>query len=382
MAETRVENAERRMPRDKLRAVSQVERQHDELTYIAGLTDERRLPRVGKIRLGERRTKPGGKEYPAALDYFKFDDEILDAFPQIADAYADRKTGEIAPKELRLVFPVEDRAVIFPQSYKLYGSTRGLRCKGNGKRARRAFCAKCSEFQCDHKDAERVYSWIDCPCDLLKNGDCRPVGSLMVILPDITMGGVFQIDTSSRNSIVDINSGIEFIRALCGHVALIPLKLRLAPRQVRPGGNVLTVYTLQIVFDGNLDTVRKLRQSWSGPQAVPLIEAPHDEGDEIEPVLVPDGDVVDHQMKADPTPPKAESAKQASFDHEAPLPVSVDQTEDIQGVVQDGLGWTDDDLAVWLNKTFRAERLDQLTEPQADKALSILRDLKAKKEEG
>ena len=41
---------------------------------IPGISDVARLPRLGKIRLGEKRVAQSGKEYPAALDHFNFTD--------------------------------------------------------------------------------------------------------------------------------------------------------------------------------------------------------------------------------------------------------------------------------------------------------------------
>ena len=37
---------------------------------IIGLSEKLRLPRRGKIRLGEKKVSAKGKEYPSALDYF------------------------------------------------------------------------------------------------------------------------------------------------------------------------------------------------------------------------------------------------------------------------------------------------------------------------
>lgn len=37
---------------------------------IKGLSNVRRLPRLGKIRLGVKRQKEGGKVYPVEVDHF------------------------------------------------------------------------------------------------------------------------------------------------------------------------------------------------------------------------------------------------------------------------------------------------------------------------
>jgi len=245
-----------------------------ELNRIKGLSDERRLPRIGKIRLGERRISARtGEEYPVALDHFKFDDETRQAYPEIQEIYG------LEPKELDVLLPADQQEVVFPQSYKLYGFSHGLKCKGNGERAVRFLCAKCHQLTCKHKDVERVRVEVKCPCDLLAKGECRPVGSLMVMLPRITCAGVFQIDTGSRTNIVDLNSGIAYVRRLCGRAAMVPLKLRRVPRLMHPGGRAVTVYTLQLVFDADLETIARI-QSGRRPTEY-VIEPPHDDGDEL-----------------------------------------------------------------------------------------------------
>jgi hypothetical protein len=84
-----------------------------------------------------------------------------------------------------------------------------LKCEGNGEEALR----RNDEGQWD----ERA-----CPCDLLdaKNG-CKKVGSLKVIIPRVSWGGIYEIVTSSLNSMLDVQSGIDYIRGLVGRVVLV-----------------------------------------------------------------------------------------------------------------------------------------------------------------
>ena len=210
------------------------------ISRIKGLSEIRRLPRLGKIRLGERRTSRGGKEYPAALGHFKFDEESVQEYPAIVKLYGSE------PTELDIVLPLDETEKVFPQAYKLYGSGRGLKCKGDGERAFQRVCSKCNSTDCDCEDPAFEFTETACPCKLKDTGHCRPMGSLMVMLPKVSLAGVWQIDTSSYHSIVDLNSGIDFVRALCGRVAMIPLKLRLVARTVHPEGQATTVHTLQL----------------------------------------------------------------------------------------------------------------------------------------
>ena len=70
-------------------------------TRIKGVSDQRRLPRLGKIRLGVKATAKSGKEYPVEKDYFVVP-------PEVAAIYGEQ------PKELDVMLPVNDPEVCFP----------------------------------------------------------------------------------------------------------------------------------------------------------------------------------------------------------------------------------------------------------------------------
>ncbi len=91
---------------------------------IKGLKEQRRLPRLGKIRLGEKALSQKGNPYPKATDYFVCPPEVQAVYgPQ--------------PRELDVMFPVEDEDVFLNVWYKCYGSGTGLLCKGDGEVATR-----------------------------------------------------------------------------------------------------------------------------------------------------------------------------------------------------------------------------------------------------
>lgn len=166
---------------------------------IKGLSDKRRLPRMGKIRLGIM-VKSGEKTHPKEVDYF--------VCPPIV-----QKTYGPEPKELIVVFPMEDEEKFFQQFYMKYGNGV-LQCKGDGEIG--------TYFDFDKMSFEEK----KCPCDFLEKGKCKAVGRLQFMLPEVEeAAGVWQIDTSSKNSIIDINSGIEYIRGICGRISMIPIKL-------------------------------------------------------------------------------------------------------------------------------------------------------------
>ena len=181
-------------------------------TRIKDLSDKRRLPRLGKIRLGIKAKTPAGKEYPKEVEYFVVPTEI-------AAVYGDK------PTELDVIIPLNDLETVFPQAYKWY-TAKGLRCIGNGETAMRM------------DEVAGVMKEHTCPCDQLSKAkpECSRRAHLMVMLPKINAGGVYQIDMGSYNSIVDVNSGLDYIQALVGRFAMIPLKLKRIPRETNKEG--------------------------------------------------------------------------------------------------------------------------------------------------
>ena len=205
------------------------------ITRIKGLSEKRRLPRLGKIRLGiKKKSSKTGAEYPAEVPYFVVPDEVQ-------KVYGDK------PTEIDVMFPLDDIDAVFPVSYKYYGSGKGLKCNGDGEIA---YCA-------DEKTKEVIEK--KCPCNLLEEGKCKQSGTLSVILQKINVGGVYQITTSSFNSIVDLASGIDYVKALIGRVAMVPLKLRRVETETHHEEKKQTHYTLQVVMDANIDAINQLR---------------------------------------------------------------------------------------------------------------------------
>ncbi|HPD11231.1 MAG TPA: hypothetical protein PLN56_09600 [Methanoregulaceae archaeon] len=193
-------------------------------TRIVGVSERRRLPRLGKIRLGVKAVTGSGKEYPREVDYFVVP-------PEVAAVYGER------PKSLDVMFPINDLDTVFPQALKYYGSGRGLKCIGNGVTA----------MSLDENTQAMVER--SCPCSRLeKGGGCMRRASLMVLLPKVSLGGVYQIDMSSWNSIVDINSGIDYIQALIGRFAMVPLILSRVAMEVQHQDGRTVHYPLRLLL--------------------------------------------------------------------------------------------------------------------------------------
>jgi len=210
---------------------------------IKGVSNIRRLPRLGKIRLGER-TEEG-----QIIENHHF------VVPQeVAAIYGDK------PIFLDIILPSEDDEVIFSQFMKLYTRTGGIMCRGNGETA--------TFYNPTSKQMEEK----ECPCEKAESGNCRRKANLLVMLPKVNMGGVYQIDTPGINSIININSAISkedgFIRSLCGRISFIPLTLARVEKEcqyIDKEGALRRKphWPMQIFYKGNLEDVAKLRAAAS-----------------------------------------------------------------------------------------------------------------------
>jgi hypothetical protein len=257
---------------------------------IRGLSDARRIPRLAKIHLGVKLpSKDGDNEYPKAVDFFVLPMPDIKGrgaeFWRLASAYRvleasravekdpakqaeldnrlrdgeamlsgllDPMGKQIAaiygpmPRELDVVFPVEDKNQIFHQALKYYRSGVGSWCRcDDGEVALRV------------NDKTGLMDEIACPgrpdrrtgkpgCEHYGPRKCGIKCNLMVILPRISIGGAFQIDTGSVNSVIDINSGFDQVQAVAGRVSMVPCKLRVVSRQVQPEGKKKVVHTLSL----------------------------------------------------------------------------------------------------------------------------------------
>lgn len=242
------------------------EKEMDDMA-IKGLSEVRRLPRLGKIRLGVKKKKISEKtgkevEYPAEVDYFILDpqtpvelenDKIKQEFSKL---YGEQ------PKSIKIMFPVANPDVYFPQFYKRYGSGTALKCKGDGETA---VCAT-DEFTAGLKVIRRdelgmpVVKCLGRECIYYKQKECSEIGTLQVLLPDLPGAGVWQITTGSYNSIVNLNSCIEYINAVCGRAHMMPLVLERRMQEIAKDGKKTKHYILHLNMDFRLADLQKFAQ--------------------------------------------------------------------------------------------------------------------------
>jgi hypothetical protein len=225
---------------------------------IKGLSEVRRLPRLGKIRLGIKKVSEKGTEYPAEVDYFILDPQTpSDLENEKIKADFEKLYGEKA-KTINIMFPVADPGVYFPQFYKRYGSSTSLKCKGDGTEAQ---CATV-EFAKGLKilrNNELGLPVVECngrEC-IYYGKECSEVGTLQVLLPELPGAGVWQSTTGSYNSIVNLNSCIDYIIAVCGRAHMIPLTLERRKQETAHDGKKSTHYMLHLNMDFKLADLQK-----------------------------------------------------------------------------------------------------------------------------
>jgi len=214
---------------------------------IKNLSETVRLPRLGKIRLGTRHPEKG---YPMKADHFVFPKDHS-AYTKLVELY-----GE-TPKELKILIPVEDEEQWASQFYKAYNQTYGLVCKGDGETAMRMVDVNTNELPVAGKAGTVQLQEFPClgkDCPDYKAKKCYEVMNFRFILPEVPGLGVWQIDTGSKNSILNINSCASIIKRAFGRISMIPLKLTLEPTQVNnpEDGKKQTVYVLNLRSDVTL----------------------------------------------------------------------------------------------------------------------------------
>lgn len=207
---------------------------------IKDLSDAIRLPRLGKIHLG---TKHPEKGYPVKTDYFVFDKENP-LYGNLVKVFGDK------PKELRILIPTEDEGTWAEQYYRSYDMTHGLICKGDGEEALRMVDIATEDIATPKTKtvALRPLACEGKQCPVYQAKKCHERMQLRFLLPEIPGLGIWQIDTGSINSIMNINSSAALIRSAFKRLSLIPLLLRLEPQEVNnpESGKRQTVYILNL----------------------------------------------------------------------------------------------------------------------------------------
>jgi len=227
---------------------------------IKGITDKKVLPRLGKIRLGIKKTAKSGKEYPDETEYFVLNplEEILDKAGNVTgtreNEYIKKLIAELEtdkPHEIEIALPVDDLSLVADPYMKWWAGNvkkkkSTLRCKGDGEYATykgqdsvEGLNDPSIPEHIKEKGFNRVCNKDSCPQAV--SGLCKPNMNFMFVIPGCSLFGVFQIDTTSFQAMQAILSSLDVARnalKLKGITSLagVPLMLYRERRDNTHGG--------------------------------------------------------------------------------------------------------------------------------------------------
>jgi len=354
-----------------LRTASTKRKKEVAMAPIKGVSDIRRLPRLGKIRLGIKVEEPKKHPYPRATDYFVIPDDI-------------KKYVGDKPKELQILFPVEDTEVFAPQFLKCYSFTQGLVCRGDGVKATRKVDVETGDIA-NHTTEQWVFKEMTCDPDTCPQavGDpemsirpqCRRVMNLLFVLPNVPGLGVWQLDTSSFFSIVNINSCLDVIRGLCGRIAGIPLTLSLEPREVTPPGiKKKTVHVLHLRSNLKLADLQRIAAKPPAKALMPPAEEEEAPEDLFPPEILAEAEGL----------PVGEAAQEQEGEPEKEA-FHIDLTWLNESLNE--IKWTEDTAKTWLVSKYKVspagtlgEVIKRLTREQAEQFVHEMQERVAKKQ--
>ncbi|MBA7700420.1 hypothetical protein ES703_109134 [subsurface metagenome] len=270
------------------------------MSPIDGVSDVRRIPRLGKIRLGIKVEPEGKNPYPRATDYFVVPDEIKEY------------TGD-KPKKLDIMFPTEETDKFSQQWLRCYSFSQGLVCKGNGIKAIRKLDVETGDIAHRATQEWRFRDNWGCDpdtCEQYLDKQCRRVMNLLFLMPNVPGVGCWQLDTTSFYSIVNINSCVDLIRRLCGRISFIPLILSLEPIEVSPPGiTKKTVHVLAIRSEVKLADIQRLGRIPPERIMLPILDEEEAPGD-----LFPEQKVIEAESKKEAAAPPSEPVDERTPD--------------------------------------------------------------------
>jgi len=228
---------------------------------IEGFVKQNGLPpRIAKIRLGVKGKTQAGKEYPKDTDHF-----VLADCPEVAVRYGDR------PKALVVMFASDQIEYNFPQRLEAWSgkpptdgqpSKSTLFCSSDGVTAHRIYKpekdpsgkAYVQSLDADDQPEEGEMFEMPCPyhdCPYFEGRGCKEVGRLNVVLPEITLSGTYQVETSSAYGASNIFQMIDSRLDETGEPRGWAMRMTRSERH--PGGHI--AWTVPFVLERVPQTV-------------------------------------------------------------------------------------------------------------------------------
>jgi hypothetical protein len=172
--------------------------------------------------LGEKKVATSGKSYPTEKEYF-----ILKDAPEVAKVYGEE------PKAIDIMFPSDDENIIIPTWFKWYSAAKEnsngeiiggmLNCYGDGPDLEgnpgSAVYLK-GRDPITGVTPKRPCMGPSCPDWKNARGQqqCKQSMQVLVMLPLVSMYGVYKINTSSWNAIRSFHSMVKWIKGWNGGI--------------------------------------------------------------------------------------------------------------------------------------------------------------------
>lgn len=204
-------------------------------------TMRQRLPRLGIIRLGEKRLSRTGKEVPVNSQYFVFP-KLGELGHDLLQGFANDQTDV-----LDIHFAVDDIDEVCSDFYRLY-TAQGLKCRGDGEMGRNLV----QEERLNAKGEPYISTeWRERPCasqgcSQAANGSCKPSAILSFCLIGVRALGVWQMPTRSKAAIRSFRSILGLAMDTFGTIKGIPFQLYRHPIEVAPDGRRKTVMAVSL----------------------------------------------------------------------------------------------------------------------------------------
>lgn len=166
-----------------------------------------KMPRIGKIKVGEKRVNQSGKEYPVSTDYFICDSKYKKFFN---DAYGDK------PKKIQIVFLSDNFADSCDERWECRDAQGRLTGKGDGEN----WLVWNGE---DYVPVSRELS----PDILKKAGKWETILTVRFVIPAIRgVFGVFEFSTKGvKSSIPQIRDTFDSVQQMAGTIINVPFDL-------------------------------------------------------------------------------------------------------------------------------------------------------------
>jgi recombination directionality factor gp3-like protein len=268
---------------------------------IVGITGEKRnyFPRLGKIRLGVKRQGQGGSEFPQDVDYF-----VIEELPEVQKVYGQ------TPKEIVVLFPSNSQQEIFPMRLEAW---RASKTKGpDGKPKSKLWCNStdgevATRIYVGDKDAQghavvmrmpederpdpgEIFT-MPCPneeCPHYQNSACKGVARLNVVLPEVSISGIYQIETGSQFGRGNILDMLNWTRNMTGgqFAWKVPFLLTREATNVTHDGKSFVKYMLTLRVIDDEERLRRVQikiPSWLKAKSLLTIDAPAERPEDLFP---------------------------------------------------------------------------------------------------